>query len=480
MIEIALESETDFDGWRAAARRLCAAGVPPGEVSWRPPSAPRSLLGGDPEPAPHATTVRAPQRFVELARKAVCLRDTQRFSRLYALLVRLQDRAAALEDPSDRDAAWLWAADKAIRRDVHKMHAFVRFKAAGTGETGRERFAAWFEPEHRILELAAPFFQRRFSNMDWVIVTPDATAGWDGETLRYGPPGTRADVPADDAVEDQWRTYFRSIFNPARLKVHAMTAEMPRKYWKNLPEAALIPEMIAGAEARSRTMQAAAPTEPSRLSQRLIERRTAEINVGESAPAGLDEVRRQAAACTRCLLHCNASQTVFGEGPADARLMIVGEQPGDEEDLAGRPFVGPAGHVLDRSLTAAGIDRREAWVTNAVKHFKYERRGKRRIHQRPVSGEIDHCRWWLDQERRLVKPDLTVALGASAARGLLGRSVKVSDLRGRVIEAAGSPALITVHPSYLLRLPDPSRRAQEEARFIEELRTARAALGVRA
>ncbi|MFW5661533.1 MAG: UdgX family uracil-DNA binding protein, partial [Oceanicaulis sp.] len=458
MIEIALERETDFEGWRDAARRLCAAKVRPADVSWRTPSTPPSLLGGDAEPSPRTgVQVRAPERFIDLARKAACLRDPERFARLYALVVKLQERPHLLDDPADPDAAWLRAGGKQIRRDVHKMHAFVRFKAAGIGEAGRERFAAWFEPEHRILELAAPFFMRRFAGMDWVIVTPDGTAAWDGSQLAFGPPGARADVPAADAVEDQWRTYFKSIFNPARLKVSAMTAEMPKKYWKNLPEASLIPEMIATAETRTRAMQAANPSAPSRLSRRLVERRAAEAQSDAAPPATLEQARAQAARCERCPLHCNASQTVFGEGPKDARLMIVGEQPGDAEDLAGRPFVGPAGQLLDGALERAGIDRKSAYLTNAVKHFKYERRGKRRIHQRPTSGEIDHCRWWLDIERDLVKPELTVALGASAARGLLGEPVKVCEVRGAVIEARGGPALITVHPAYLLRLPDPGR-----------------------
>lgn len=477
MIEIALSSETDFDGWRDAARRLCAAETAPEQVSWRTPNDPAGLLGGDREPEAAADApVRAPKRFVDLARKLVCLRDPERFARLYRMLVTLQDRPHLLDDPGDADAAWLHAGDKAIRRDVHKMHAFVRFKAAGERASGRERFAAWFEPEHRILELAAPFFMRRFAGMDWVIVTPDGTAVWDGAKLAFGPPGSRADVPADDAVEDQWRTYFKSIFNPARLKVSAMTAEMPKKYWKNLPEAVLIPDLIASAEQRNRAMQAAAPTEPSRLSRRLIERRAKEAQTDAGRPETLDQARAQAARCTRCSLHCNASQTVFGEGPQNAPLMIIGEQPGDAEDLSGRPFVGPAGRLLDRALGEAGIERKHTYLTNAVKHFKYERRGKRRIHQRPTSGEIDHCRWWLDLERYLVKPEVTVALGASAARGLLGETLKVSDVRGQVIDTGAGAAVITVHPSYLLRLPDPARRAEERARFVEELRLAQALL----
>jgi DNA polymerase len=175
--------------------------------------------------------------------------------------------------------------------------------------------------------------------------------------------------------------------------------------------------------------------------------------------------------CTRCPLYHDATQTVFGEGPLDAPLLFIGEQPGDQEDLAGRPFVGPAGQLFDQALAEAGVDRAAAYVTNAVKHFKFERRGKRRLHQSPDAGEIQACRWWLGQEIDLVRPRLIVALGASAARGMLGKAVTISRSRGTAIPLEnGAEGWVTVHPSYLLRLPDESRRAEERARFVKELR----------
>jgi len=180
--------------------------------------------------------------------------------------------------------------------------------------------------------------------------------------------------------------------------------------------------------------------------------------------------------CTRCPLYTPATQPVFGEGPVDAALMFVGEQPGDQEDLAGRPFVGPAGQVFDRALAEAGIDRARTYVTNAVKHFKFEPRGKRRIHSKPGTGEIEACRWWIEQEQMLVKPRMTVALGATAARSLFGRVMTIGRERGRMLELPddGGAAWITVHPSYLLRLPDESKQAEEYARFVEDLRGAAA------
>jgi DNA polymerase len=178
--------------------------------------------------------------------------------------------------------------------------------------------------------------------------------------------------------------------------------------------------------------------------------------------------------CTRCDLCHTATATVPGEGPGNARLMIVGEQPGDREDLAGRPFVGPAGEVLDEALCEAGIDRDTVFLTNAVKHFKHTLRGKRRIHQRPNAGEIEACRWWLERECDIVAPSVIVLLGATAARAVLGKPVKISAIRGEPIGVdQGAVALATVHPAYLLRLPDRKTARAERARFVNELREAR-------
>jgi DNA polymerase len=198
-------------------------------------------------------------------------------------------------------------------------------------------------------------------------------------------------------------------------------------------------------------------------------------------PANLAAARRAAADCTRCPLYINATQTVFGEGALRAEIMLVGEQPGDQEDLAGRPFVGPAGRILDEALGEAGIDRRKTYVTNAVKHFKFEPRGKRRIHQKPNAGEIRACRFWLDLERRFVAPRLIVALGATAIAGLLGHAASVSSLRGRPTELAdGTPMWATVHPSFLLRMPDRDAAQLERRRFVDDLRRAHASLATRA
>ena len=189
--------------------------------------------------------------------------------------------------------------------------------------------------------------------------------------------------------------------------------------------------------------------------------------------ATLAALRKEAAACTRCALYRHATQTVFGEGPANAELVFVGEQPGDQEDLAGRPFVGPAGKVLDRALEEAGIERAKVYVTNAVKHFKFEPRGKRRIHSKPNTSEIQACKWWMEREFEAIKPTFVVALGATAAQALSGRAVTISRLRGRETELLGVRGLITVHPSYLLRLPDERAKKAEYGKFVADLKLAK-------
>jgi DNA polymerase len=191
-------------------------------------------------------------------------------------------------------------------------------------------------------------------------------------------------------------------------------------------------------------------------------------------PASANELEAAVQACRRCDLWRRATQGVAGEGPARAALMLVGEQPGDQEDIAGRPFVGPAGHLLDRALIQAGLERTDCYLTNAVKHFKFTARGKRRIHARPDAGEIDACRWWLDHEIRLVRPRAVVALGASAGRAVFGRNVTVSRSRGRAVPLmSGASGLLTVHPSYLLRLREPGDRARAFAELVEDLHAAK-------
>jgi uracil-DNA glycosylase family protein len=195
------------------------------------------------------------------------------------------------------------------------------------------------------------------------------------------------------------------------------------------------------------------------------------------ASSSLKTLREEAAHCRACPLWKNATQTVFGEGPPHAQAMLVGEQPGDKEDLAGKPFVGPAGQMLDRALEEAGIDRKKVYVTNAVKHFKFVLRGKIRLHQKPTTPEIKACRQWYERELAAIKPDLVVAMGATAAQSVFGKITPINKTRGHLIDLDdGIKALVTVHPSYLLRLPDAAAKAREYQRFVDDLKIAAALL----
>ncbi|HZF42474.1 MAG TPA: UdgX family uracil-DNA binding protein [Sphingomonadaceae bacterium] len=477
-----LAHEADFDGWRAAARALALGAIPPERVAWQVGDRARTLFGSEPvPPAPAQATFSVPRPFLDLAEAAIQHSDAERFALLYTLLLRLRAQPRALEDRANPLLNRVQLMAKDVRRDAHKMHAFVRFREVRDEDAAR--YVAWFEPDHYIVRAQAGFFTRRFANMDWTILTPEVSMHWNGEEIAFLPGATKADAPDGDPVEETWKTYYASIFNPARVKVKAMTKEMPRKYWKNMPETALVGQLIAGAQGReaamverSREQVAAIPERGSDLEiaqAGLFAAGTAErtLQPGGNRLASWEALLAEAKACTRCHLYGPATQTVFGEGPLDAPLMFVGEQPGDQEDLAGRPFVGPAGQLFNQALGEAGVDRSKAYVTNAVKHFKYEARGKRRIHAKPEGPEIEACRWWIDRERDLLRPAVTVALGATAARSLFGKVMTIGKSRGAPMTLAdGGEAWITVHPSFLLRIPEPDRKAEEYARFVADLR----------
>jgi len=305
----------------------------------------------------------------------------------------------------------------------------------------------------------------------WSILTPELSVHWDGQSLTEGPGATRAEAPSGDPLEETWRTYYSSIFNPARLKVGAMLKEMPKKYWRNMPETSLVQPLIAGARQREIDM-----IDASVIKEGLAHALEAErhIQVGGNLRASWEALMKDARKCTRCDLYKHATQTVFGEGPLDASIMFVGEQPGDQEDIAGRPFVGPAGAVFDAALEKAGIDRSTVYVTNAVKHFKFVQKGKKRIHNKPGAGEIEACRWWIAHERELIRPPVTVALGATAARSLIGKTVTISKVRGEPLALEdGSECWVTVHPSSLLRMPDAEARHEARALFERDLKLIR-------
>lgn len=253
--------EPEYEAWRAAARQLLAQGVAPEEVLWTDDAQEAPMFVHE-EPAatvprrmPHV--IKVPPVFLDMARSAAAHTDARRWGLLYRVLWRLTlgTERHLLAMATDRDVRQVQDWCKAVGRDIHKMHAFVRFRLVATDVvTGREQFVAWFEPEHRIVRLAAPFFEKRFAGMDWSILTPYECAHWDGSRLHFTAGVPRSSAPDEDALDDLWRTYYRSIFNPARVKISAMQSEMPKKYWKNLPEASLIASLIAESKGRVQGM----------------------------------------------------------------------------------------------------------------------------------------------------------------------------------------------------------------------------------
>ncbi|KQU05637.1 DNA polymerase [Methylobacterium sp. Leaf469] len=456
---VSLAAGADVTGFRNAVRRLVAGDVPPERVVWSVGEAP-GLFGATDESG-ETPPLALPRGVADLVTRVVPHRDPERYALLYTLVWRvLHGERRLLEVSSDPLVHRLERMAKAIARDLHKMHAFLRFRLV-EGE-GPERFVAWFEPDHHILQAAAPFFVGRFRSLHWTILTPEGSALWDTAALTFGPPGRREDAPTSDGFEAGWRDYYESTFNPARTNLAAMRAEMPKKYWRNMPETAAIPGLVRAAASRTDSMIERAP-------QKAIKRDPvrAVAAMADQAPESLDAlnaiIRRSEP------LVPGATQAVLGEGRVGAAIAFVGEQPGDHEDRQGRPFVGPAGQLLSKAMAEAGLVRGDAYLTNAVKHFKFEERGKRRIHQNPTAGEVSHYRWWLERELDFVAPRLVVALGATAVLALAGRAIPVTRARGPAEFGKGYAGFITVHPSYLLRLPD-GAKDEAYAAFVQDLR----------
>lgn len=452
---VSLKAGADLVGFRAALRRLIADNVPPQEIVWDDAPALFAEEGAGKTPP-----VVLPRRVAEIIALVVCHRDPERYAFLYRLVWRVLHGERTLPQiASDPLVHRLHRMEKTVRRDLHKMHAFVRFRESDEG-----RLVAWFEPDHFIVEATAQFFVDRFRGMKWSILTPVGSLHWDRTQLTIGPPATRQDAPTSDAFEESWRGYYESTFNPARLNPDVMRGHMAKKYWKNLPEARSIPDLIRSAPSRVRQMIEQDAAMPKKRDPQ------------KAVTAMRDQEPKSLAALNRLILAAEPMveggiRAVLGEGPLHPGIAFVGEQPGDQEDLAGKPFVGPAGKLLDRAMEEAGIDRKGTYVTNAVKHFKFEPRGKRRMHSKPTAGEVKHYRWWLQKELDLVQPRLVVALGATAVLALAGKPLPIGKNRGPLI-LDGRPGYITIHPSFLLRIPQ-ADKARAFRDFVSDLKRIR-------
>lgn len=437
--------EPTYEDWHREARSLLLRHVAPEEVLWsekddaQPVLA--DLVNAPKREAAHATRLVVPRRFVASAQVAARHASRDRWALLYRILYRIvQGERTLAEDELDPDGRALQALVKAVRHDAERMKAFVRFRAIGP--QGAEHFVAWHRPDHDVAALVAEHFAKRYPNMQWSIFTPRRSVHWDGRALRYDAGVPASAIPHEDsdrAAEALWRSYYTAAFNPARANPRKLSRDLPARFRATLPEAPLIPMMLAGASARADELR----RESGGVTARALVPLTKD----------LDALRQASRGCTGCDLYRHATQTVFGEGPASASIVLLGEQPGDSEDVQGHPFVGPAGALLDRALGAAGIPRADVYVTNAVKHFAWEPRGKRRIHRTPRLSEMRACRPWMEAELAAITPEWIVCLGGTAARSLLGPQARVNALRGRVLTGhSWAPHIVvTVHPAAVLR-----------------------------
>ena len=463
--------EPNLSAWRNEARRLLQLNTRPDQILW-PQQDEQSLFFFE-DVSSQVTAIAStqafnvPKEFLTLAQFVSCHTDPTKWSLLYRILFRLKNETPnLLKIASDVDVQKANMMMKSVTRDIHKMHAFVRFKYV-KAENGQEIYMAWHRPEHFILEESAPFFVRRFGDKPWCILTPDKSAFWDLKNLRFAEGVPQHLFKIKDDFDELWKTYYSSIFNPARIKIKAMKSEMAVKYWSTMPETQLIADLVRNAPAR-------------------LEQMAKNQNVQAVVPPtnSLAELNAFAKKCTACPLFASATHTVCGEGPANAKMMIVGEQPGDQEDLAGKPFIGPAGEVLNDRLLEVGLQREEIYLTNAVKHFKWipsekiagdgTRSGKLRKHSKASGTEMHACRPWLEEEIKKVKPKVIVALGLTAATSILGRLPKITQERGKIIR--GSPyaeaVIISWHPAAILRSMDETEAAERRLQLAADLKLA--------
>ncbi|MGJ7506582.1 UdgX family uracil-DNA binding protein [Variovorax sp. GT1P44] len=484
---LTIAAPDDLSAIFAILRDVLQRGLDPDALRWDDGQVRQSsLIDGYTEPRTEAclaaqavapsSTLRLPRALVDLLGAALLHDSPERFHAAHALAAAvLQDRRA-WSDTLREDRLQLERMAREVRREIHKMHAFVRFRPL-TDETG-ECHVAWFEPAHHVVRAAVPFFVDRFASMRWAILTPRGSVRWDRHALSFGPPATREDAPGPDEGEGLWLAYYRSVFNPARLKPAMMRREMPVRFWRNLPEAAQITSLMQEAGERAHGMQTSVSPMRDRRLARSMQPHGGACGDGQATADGLALLARQASSCEDCAFAADATQTVWGEGRIGAALMLVGEQPGDQEDLAGRPFVGPAGQLLHRAIDALQWPTEQLYFTNAVKHFKYEWRGKRRIHKTAAQREAQACAHWLEAEIATVQPRAVVALGRTALTSLLQEAVSVEANAGRWLTRAtdGLAVYVMPHPAAVLRAAgaDLPRR---EAEWTALLAAAGTALG---
>lgn len=448
----------DFESWRIKARDYLTKGYAPSAELWEESQSLMLDVMGNQNDSRKVLTPKVPKDFLDLAKTASYAKDADRWELLYRILYRLHhENHDLLRVIVDDDIRRMQLLNKSVKRDIHKMHAFVRFKKVEI--EGVEKYLAWHQAEHYIAKPGTPFFVRRFGDKPWSIYTPFESAHWDLKELTFGEGMPQRDFNITDPFDEMWKTYYKSIYNPSRLKIKMMKTEMAPKYWAGLPEAEIIRDLIRETPKRLQDMAA-------QQTYLAVPPKTDDWN----------ELKQAAHQCKACPLFEKANQTVFGEGDINADVMIVGEQPGDVEDELGRVFVGPAGKLFDSILEELGIDRSKLYITNAIKHFKWApklvNRSEMRVHQKATGQEMHACKPWLEAEIERVKPKVIIALGVTAGTALWGRLVKIKEERGTFhTNSPYAPKLIlSWHPSAILRAFSEEDRVKKLGELKEDLR----------
>ncbi|WP_277184758.1 UdgX family uracil-DNA binding protein [Caballeronia sp. BR00000012568055] len=476
--------DPSFAAWRRAARSLLIEGVPPQEVLWLESDASATVFGVVDPPPPGSVDPNAPKppkiarEFLSMLEAAACVRVPDRWPFLYKALWRWTQGDRAVASREDEDGSRLHRMIESVRAEEDKMRKILRFRHRDDS-LGPPEFISWFEPVHDLLEHAAMHFATRMGNATWMIATPHGAAFWDGALLRVDRTSEPEEKPADfgetsggmngeavsgDAIEALWLAYYESTFAEAHANAIKMASHMPVRYWKSPPDGRVDPSLISRADPYSRRDRRPRNV-PSDMEVALDTSLEPLKGTSLKEPPSLD-------VCKRCSLWRNATQAVAGVGPANARVMLVGEQPGDQDDREGKPFLGPTGKLLDEAIAEAGLARESLYLTNAVKHFKFETEtgsDGERLHTTPSQREREACRFWLEEEMTRIGPKVVVALGATALKALTGHRTALSEYLGKTIEHKGRIVVPTYHPSYLMRLTDEKIRAEVFGTIVEAL-----------
>jgi probable DNA metabolism protein len=447
--------ESTFQSWRKHARKLLEDKIHFEDVIWQTAHSGSLLDCLSDHSGEKPSLIKIPREFIEDAEFVSAFRDDSTWALLYRLLYRIvYENKLLLQNPLDDDVLDFERRIKLVSRDLHKMKAFVRFREIKKDE--EPIYMAWHRPDHRVLKFSAPFFTDRFNGMNWIIFTEEESMSWINNELKFGPGISQKEAEVFDSTEELWKTYYASIFNPARLKIKMMKSELPVRHWKTLPEAELIDGLIREA--------------PNMVQEFYETQRTSAVACIPKNVSSLSELKAALPNCSACSICSRATAPVFGEGNMNADIVFVGEQPGNEEDIAGSPFVGPAGRLFMDALAKADISRSEVYLTNAVKAFKWKDSDGMRKHVNPSSSEISACRPWVKAELEMIRPRVLVCLGASAAQSVFGKMMKVHDSHGKVFQTTLSDyTIILPHPSAILRMPDNVERERMHAQFISDI-----------